>query len=120
MFKFYWEGNRPLTAGYCDIGGGHHNPTTVSTVPSHKIDCIFRYIQRPHTPPSSTATANTQTMALLLGEFIVMSGGFFVVFLILITCINAGYDGGRSDRTAAARRRRLLRDDKKQRGYYRH
>ena len=46
-----------------------------------------------------------------------MSGGFFVVFLILITCINAGYDGGRSDR--ATRRRRLLRDDerKKQRGY---
>ena len=45
-----------------------------------------------------------------------MSGGFFVVFLILITCINAGYDGGRSDRTAR-RRHRLLRDDKKQRGY---
>ena len=59
-------------------------------------------------------------MSLLLGEFIVMSGSFFVVFLVLITCINVGYDGGRSDRaTAAARRRRLLRDDKTQR-IYRH
>ncbi len=53
-------------------------------------------------------------MSLLLGEFIVMSGGFFMVFLVLITCINAGYDGGRSeDRAAAARRRRLLRDQRK-------
>ena len=97
-----------------------YHTLAVSTFRSHKIDCIFQHIKSLHTPSSSTTTANTQTMPLILGEFIVMSGGFFVVFLILITCINAGYDGGRSDR--AARRRRLLRDDerKKQRGYYRH
>jgi len=56
-------------------------------------------------------------MALILSEFIAMSAGFFMVFLVLITCINVGYDGGRCDR--AIRRRRLLRDAerKKQRGY---
>ena len=57
-------------------------------------------------------------MPLILGEFIIMSGSFFVVFLILITCINVGYDGGRCDRAAAARRRRLLLDDKKQRDHH--
>ena len=27
-------------------------------------------------------------MPLILGEFLVMAGGFFVVFFVLITCIN--------------------------------
>ena len=45
-------------------------------------------------------------MALILGEFIVMAGGFFVVFFVLITCINVqSKDREREDRANRRRRR---------------
>ena len=38
-------------------------------------------------------------MPLILGEFLVMSGAFFVIFLILITCLNVqAKDCERTDR----------------------
>ena len=44
-------------------------------------------------------------MSLILGEFIVMAWGFFVVFFVLITCINVqSKDHEREER---ANRRRL-------------
>lgn len=48
-------------------------------------------------------------MPLILGEFLVMSGSFFVIFLILVTCINVqAKDGERTDR--AIRRRYQQRE----------
>ena len=42
-------------------------------------------------------------MPLMLGEFLVMAGSFFVVFLILATCIRVGDDGGRTERAISRR-----------------
>jgi hypothetical protein len=51
-------------------------------------------------------------MPLILGEFLVMSGSFFVIFLILITCINVqAKDSERTDR--AIRRRREMERKKR-------
>jgi hypothetical protein len=46
-------------------------------------------------------------MALILGEFIVMAGGFFVVFFVLITCINVQSNDRKREDRANRRRERL-------------
>jgi len=42
-------------------------------------------------------------MPLMIGEFLVMAGSFFVVFFILATCIRVGDDGGRTERAISRR-----------------
>jgi hypothetical protein len=50
-------------------------------------------------------------MSLILGEFIVMAWGFFVVILVLVTCIDVqSKDREREDRADCRRRRRCIRE----------
>lgn len=57
-------------------------------------------------------------MPLIMGEFLVMSGAFFLLFLILITCINA--DKSNSTERAFHRRLRRERDRKREIAYRKH
>jgi hypothetical protein len=59
-------------------------------------------------------------MPLILGEFLVMSGAFFVIFLILITCINVqAKDGERTDRAIRRRYQQREMERKKRLNRYR-
>lgn len=59
-------------------------------------------------------------MPLILGEFLVMSGAFFVIFLILITCINVqAKDSERTDRAIRRRYQQREMERKKRLNRYR-
>jgi Ca2+-dependent lipid-binding protein len=59
-------------------------------------------------------------MPLILGEFLVMSGSFFVIFLILITCINVQTkDSKRTDRAIRRRYQQREMERKKRLNRYR-
>jgi Ca2+-dependent lipid-binding protein len=59
-------------------------------------------------------------MPLILGEFLVMSGSFFVIFLILITCINVqAKDSERTDRAIRRRYQQREMERKKRLNRYR-
>jgi len=59
-------------------------------------------------------------MPLILGEFLVMSGAFFFIFLILITCINVqAKDSERTDRAIRRRYQQREMERKKRLNRYR-
>lgn len=72
------------------------------------LDChrkVFHHVPYP-LPPVLAYSIRFDIMALILGEFLVMCGGFFVVFFVLITCIDVGLKNETRSERAIRRRNR--------------